>query len=62
MHDMPEFVVEGCNLKRPGSGKMTTYELNLLAYKTVEKFLASTDDKINEGCQKQMSNDPWWYT
>ena len=46
MHDMPEFVVEGCNLTRPGNGKMTAYQLNLLAYKTLEKFLASADDEI----------------
>ena len=46
IYNLPEFVVEGCNLKRPGSGKMTAYQLNQLAYKTVEKFFASADDKI----------------
>ena len=45
-YNMPEFVVEGCNLKRPGNGKMTAYQLNQLASKTLEKFLASADDEI----------------
>ena len=46
MYNMPEFVVEGYNLKRPGRDKMSAYELNQLAVKTVEKYHASADEEI----------------
>ena len=46
MYSMPEFVVDGCNLKSPGRYKMTDNDLNQLALKAVEKYLASADEEI----------------
>ena len=48
MYNMPKFVVDGCNLKRAGCSKMTAYDLNQLAYKTLVEYITSADDEILE--------------
>ena len=45
--DLPEFFVEGYNLRKPDPGKMSAFELNMLANKAVGKFLASADEEID---------------
>ena len=47
MSDLPEFFVEGYNLRKPDPGKMSAFELNMLANKAVGKFLASADEEID---------------
>ena len=44
---MPEFLVDGKKLEKPNDGEMTAFELNLLANKTVTRFLASADEEIS---------------
>ena len=48
MYNVPEFVVEGCNLEISGRDKMTAHELNQLALHTVEKYITSTDEEIKD--------------
>ena len=45
---MPDFLVDGDHLLSQGRDEMSSYELNLLAFKTVGKFLASTDNEIDD--------------
>ena len=47
MSDLPEFFVEGYNLRKPDPGKMSAFELNMLANKAVGKFPASADEEID---------------
>ena len=45
--DLPEFLVDGKKLQKPKDGEMTAFELNLLANKTVTRFLVSADEEIS---------------
>ena len=56
MYNIPECVIDGYNLKKPGHDVTTALELNRLAYKTlVEGYLTSADDEILE------SHIPYFY-